>query len=75
MAYQIEYFSIDGKHIKLNFDGTPFEAKKALLDRTVPIVIQDLQKLITEDPNLAPQIKALLAAGAIGGAGVQTYGR
>ena len=58
-----------------DFDGTPFEAKKALLDRTVPIVMQDLEKLMIEDPNLAPQIKALLAASAIGGAGVQTYGR
>lgn len=58
-----------------DFDGTSFEAKKALLDRTVPIVMQDLKDLATKDPNLAPQIKAILAAGAIGGAGVQTYGR
>lgn len=58
-----------------DFDGTPFEMKKALLQRTVPIVAQDLEDLIKKEPNLAPQIKALLAASAVMGSGVQTYGR
>lgn len=58
-----------------DFDGMPFEAKKALLDRTVPIVMQDLKDLADKDPNLAPQIKAILAASAVMGSGVQTYGR
>lgn len=52
------------------FDGEPFEVKKALLNRTVPLVMQDMYELLNEDPSLAP-----LIAPAVFGAGVQTYGR
>lgn len=52
------------------FDGTPFDAKQALLSRTVPIVMQDLMELAEEDPALLP-----LIIPAAGGMGVQSYGR
>jgi hypothetical protein len=34
-----------------DWDGQPFEIKKAVLDRTVPIVMQDLYDLQKEDPR------------------------
>ena len=52
------------------FDGMPFDAKKALLTRTVPIVMQDLYELSQEDPKLLPV--GLLP---VLGVGMQTYGR
>lgn len=52
------------------FDGTPFEIKQALLNRTVPIVMQDLYELSQEDPELM-----WLAGLPVMGAGMQTYGR
>lgn len=52
------------------FDGEPFEVKRALFNRTVPIVMQDLQELAQEDPKLIPLI---IPAGL--GMGVQSYGR
>jgi hypothetical protein len=50
--------------------GEPFEAKAAILDRTVPIVMQDLYELAQEDPKLLP-----LGILPIMGEGIQTYGR
>lgn len=52
------------------FDGQPFEIKRALMMRTVPIVMQDLYDLAKEDPNLIPA--GLLP---VFGVGAQTYGR
>jgi len=52
------------------FDGTPFDAKQALLKSTVPIVAQDLKELYDEDPSLFP-----LGILPILGVGMQTYGR
>lgn len=52
------------------FDGQPFEVKRALMMRTVPIVMQDLYDLAKEDPNLIPA--GLLP---VFGVGAQTYGR
>lgn len=58
------------------FDGTPFEAKKAILTRTVPIFLQDMTELLKEDPNMVPaHIKALFTSGSFFGGGIQTYGR
>lgn len=58
------------------FDGTPFEVKKAVLTRTVPIFMQDMYELLQEDPNLVPaHIKALFTTGSLFGGGIQTYGR
>ena len=58
------------------FDGTPFEAKKAILTRTVPIFMQDMAELLQEDPNMVPaHIKALFTTGSFFGGGIQTYGR
>lgn len=53
-----------------DWDGQPFEVKKALLDRTIPIVMQDLYELQQEDPKLLP-----LGILPIMGEGLQTYGR
>jgi hypothetical protein len=53
-----------------DWNGQPFELKKAMLDRTVPIVMQDLYELQKEDPKLLP-----LGILPIIGEGVQTYGR
>jgi hypothetical protein len=50
--------------------GEPFEIKSAILDRTVPIVMQDLYELAQEDPKLLP-----LGILPIMGEGIQTYGR
>jgi hypothetical protein len=55
------------------FDGTPFDAKQEMMNRTVPIVMQDLHDIWKEDPALIPG--ALMSGSAIGGFGVQTYGR
>jgi hypothetical protein len=52
------------------FDGTPFDAKQAMLQRTVPLVIQDLLEIAKEDPSLIP-----LGLLPLIGEGVQTYGR
>lgn len=52
------------------FNGVPFDAKQALLSRTVPIVMQDLYDLQKEDPKLLP-----LGILPIMGEGLQTYGR
>lgn len=52
------------------FDGKPFEVKKALFERTVPIVLKDMQELSQENPALA----AMLAPTSILGlTGTQTY--
>jgi hypothetical protein len=53
-----------------DFDGKPFEAKKALFERTVPIVQKDIIDMIKEDPALA----AVLAPSTIMGlTGTQVY--
>ena len=52
------------------FDGTDFDTKKALLQRTIPIIMQDLYDLQQEDPELL-----MLAPLPIMGEGIQTYGR
>ena len=52
------------------FDGQPFEVKRAILQRTVPLMLQDLYELYKEDPKLLP-----LAIPSAFGVGVQTYGR
>lgn len=62
------------------FDGTKFDAKKALLSRTVPIVMQDLKELYNEDPSMlnwsgGDLSKMPLAIPSVLGAGMQTYGR
>ncbi len=66
------------------FDGTPFEMKKAILNRTVPIVMQDLYEIYQEDPKLFPPgifkqnptaTKIGMGALPIFGEGIQTYGR
>lgn len=53
-----------------DWNGQPFELKQALLDRTVPIVMQDLAELAQEDPKLLP-----LGVLPMIGEGLQTYGR
>lgn len=53
-----------------DWNGQPFNLKQALLDRTVPIVMQDLNDLAKEDPKLLP-----LGVLPIMGEGIQTYGR
>lgn len=53
-----------------DWSGEPFEVKAAILDRTVPIVMQDLYELYQEDPNLLP-----LGILPVFGEGLQTYGR
>jgi hypothetical protein len=53
-----------------DWSGEPFELKKALLDRTVPIIMQDLYELQQEDPNLLP-----LGVLPLMGEGLQTYAR
>lgn len=52
------------------FDGTPFEVKQAMVNRIIPIVIQDLYALAKEDPSLLP-----LGILPVFGEGIQTYGR
>jgi hypothetical protein len=52
------------------FDGQPFEVKRALYERTFPIVAKDLLELAQEDPKLLP---ALVAPSVLGLAGTQHY--
>lgn len=54
------------------FDGKPFELKKALYERTLPIAINDMMELAQEDPKLAAILSPLLITGM---AGTQTYTR
>lgn len=67
-----------------DWNGQPFEIKKALLDRTVPLVMQDLYDVYKEDPSKFPAgifkenptaTKVGLSALPILGEGMQTYGR
>ncbi len=67
-----------------DWSGQPFEIKKALLDRTVPIVMQDLMDIYKENPKAFPPgifqdnpttTKIGMGALPIFGEGVQTYGR
>jgi hypothetical protein len=54
------------------FDGKPFEYKRAMYERVFPIALKDIYELAQEDPALA----AVLALPMIGGfAGSQVYGR
>lgn len=53
-----------------DFDGKPFEFKKALANRIYPLVAQDIYELAEEDPKLLP-----FAIAPIVGEGLQTYGR
>lgn len=52
------------------FDGQPFDVQQAIINRTVPIMAQDLKDLYQEDPSLLP-----LGIPAAFGMGVQTYSR
>lgn len=52
-----------------NFDGTPFDAKRNLMELTVPLVAQDLYELYLEDPVLMP-----MSVFPFFGVGIQTYG-
>ena len=54
------------------FDGKPFEVKKALFERVMPIAVSDMYKLAQEDPKLAAILSPLLVTGM---AGTQTYTR
>jgi len=54
------------------FDGKPFELKKALYERAFPIAINDMIELAKEDPKLAAILSPLLITGM---AGTQTYTR
>jgi len=52
------------------FDGKPFEWKRALYERTMPIVVKDLTELAQSDPALAAMLSPLLITGL---AGTQVY--
>lgn len=54
------------------FDGKPFEIKKGLYERTLPIAMEDMIKLAQEDPKLAAILSPFLMTGM---AGTQTYTR
>jgi hypothetical protein len=54
------------------FDGKPFEIKKALYERALPIAMNDMWELANEDPKLAAILSPLLITGM---AGIQTYTR
>lgn len=67
-----------------DWSGEPFEVKQSLLDRTIPIVMQDLHDIWQEDPKLFPAgvfkdnpelTKVGMSALPVFGEGVQTYGR
>lgn len=55
-----------------DFDGKPFEYKKALFNRTFPIAAQDLFQLAQEDPALG---LAMTPTNMMGLTGTQTYSR
>ncbi len=66
------------------FDGTPFNAKQAIANRTIPIVMQDLYDIYQEDPRKFPPgifkqnptaTKVGMSTLPIFGEGIQTYGR
>lgn len=54
------------------FDGKPFEVKRALYERTAPIVLKDLYELAKDDPALAA---IMTPSNVLGLTGTQTYGR
>ncbi len=54
-----------------DFDGQPFEVKRAILNRITPIAAQDIYETATQRPDLAP----ILIPGAILGEGANTYTR
>ena len=66
-----------------DFTGQPFNIPEEIASRFVPIFIQDLKQLITENPNLIPNAKNYLrefhpenlpfALPSMFGAGVQNY--
>jgi hypothetical protein len=45
------------------FDGKPFEVKRALYERAMPIVLKDLTELAQEDPAMAAVLSPLLVSG------------
>jgi hypothetical protein len=53
-----------------DFDGKPFEWKKAIATRTAPLVLQDMYDIAADDPSLIP-----LGILPVIGEGIQTYGR
>lgn len=52
------------------FDGKPFEVKKALYERTLPIATKDILELAQEDPALALILGPATLTGLVG---TQTY--
>lgn len=54
------------------FDGKPFEVKKALYERVFPIAAKDIGELMMEDPALAVLLAPLSVSGF---ASTQVYGR
>lgn len=52
------------------FDGKPFEVKRALYERTLPIAMKDMWELYQEDPSMALLLSPLIASGV---ASTQTY--
>lgn len=66
------------------FDGMPFEIKRAIAMRTAPIVMQDLKELYDSDPKQFPEgfmrenpwiVKPAMGLMPLVGEGLQTYGR
>jgi hypothetical protein len=66
------------------FDGMPFNAKQAIANRTIPIVMQDLYDIYQEDPKKFPPgifkayptaTKGVMGMLPVFGEGIQTYGR
>jgi hypothetical protein len=53
------YSWMDGRE----FDGKPFEVKRALYERAMPIVLKDLTELAQEDPTMAAVLSPLLVSG------------
>jgi hypothetical protein len=53
------YSWMDGRE----FDGKPFEVKRALYERAMPIVLKDLTELAQEDPAMAAVLSPLLVSG------------
>jgi hypothetical protein len=53
-----------------DFDYKPFELKRAILQRTVPIMAQDIYSLMSEDPSMG-----VLIPFAAAGQGVSAYSR